>query len=77
MRAVDNHVAGQPLSAMPLGLEPRELATSDKARLDPRSDGCYGGLRDVRMREQRRLDLTELNAETADLHHVVAPADAR
>jgi hypothetical protein len=65
-RAVDKNVAGQPLGAMPLGLEQRELATSDEerdeARLDPRSDRCYGGLRDVRMPEQRRLDLTELNA---------------
>jgi hypothetical protein len=61
-RAVDKNVAGQPLGAMPLELEQRELATSDEARLDPRSDRCYGGLRDVRMPDQRRLDLTELNA---------------
>src|SRR4051794_13975457 len=64
---------------MALQLEQRRLPTrgeeSDETCLYPGSDRHYGGLRHIRVCEERRLDLTELHAVAADLHHVVASAD--
>ena len=66
------------LGAVPFELEQRQFATRNEkrneARLDPGSECGHCGLLDVRVREQRRLNLAELHAVTPDLDHVIAPA---
>ena len=77
--AVDDHMARQPLGAVALELQqrwglaaPARNATRRASSPDPRA---HGGVLDVGVREQRRLDLAELHPMSPDLDHVVAPAD--